>query len=133
MTTLLSPFASAVTLFALRSNYGTIGADDIVLYLLNEVLRACEYHAAVSQTVQPKQWMLRLQNGMLREFASQSDILKSDPLFQSDSPPATGTVAEFLDTALTKIEEAAETCLLHAIALRLQCLMLRYAEYGHSS
>ncbi|RYG65371.1 hypothetical protein EON64_12050 [archaeon] len=125
--TALSPFAVAITVLALRSSASSLGSDHVFL-LLHEALKACEKHSAGCALHCPRPWPIAVQHA-LKKFPkkAQSHILIGDLNLQPTSADlvTTGSVDVFPGATVNNIGEPFETFVLYALALRLQCLVLK--------
>lgn len=124
--TALSPFAVAVTVLAMRSSPSSVEADK-VFSLLNEALKACENHSAGCAANYPHSWPIAVQR-VLKHFPNkaQSHILNGDVNLQPTSADLVlDRVDVFPGATVTNIGEPFENFVLHALALRLQCLVVK--------
>lgn len=130
--TALSPFAVAITVLAMRSNLSSLEGDQIFSFL-NEALKACEKHSAGCASDCSLPWPILVQHTLKKlPKIAQSQILKDDSNLKPTSVDLVVTcpLDVFPGATVGNIGEAFETFVLHALALRLQCL-IEILPVGH--
>jgi hypothetical protein len=118
----LSPFAVAVTVLSLR---GRAGHHDSALRFLDSALQSCEMHSAGCADHMPHSWRSLLQKQLSSHAAIvQSAILSNDPRLARGAAPLPEPSAFMPGATVTNLGLPYENFVLHAIALRLECLRL---------
>lgn len=129
----LSPFAVAITVLALRRSSRVEITGSVVFKMLDGSLRACETHSAgcAASMPPPHTWRYYVQAALrtacLAPATQQSAILSSDPRLKSTAALLPEPSAFMPGVAVNNLGDSYETFVLHAVALRLECLRVSTA------
>lgn len=129
----LSPFAVAITVLALRGSPRVDITGSAIYRMLDGSLRACEAHGAgcAASMPPPYTWRYNVHEALKEARRSpatrQSAILTGDPRLQPSATPLPEPSMVMPGATVNNVGDAYDNFVLHAVALRLECLLLSTA------
>lgn len=129
----LSPFAVAITVLALRRSSRVEITGSVVFKMLDGSLRACEAHSAgcAASMPPPHTWRYDVQAALKTACQApamlQSAILSGDPRLTPTAALLPEPSASMPGVTVNNLGDSYEAFVLHAVALRLECLRVSTA------